>query len=101
MELRQLLDDTLFWIANKTFPAEEISIRLKHRIVQIHCFCNGNGRHSRLLADIVISHIFGGTVFSWGTGSLSQENDARRDYLRAIKQADKGDISPLIQFARS
>ena len=58
-ELKNLIDDTKYWIENKTYPPEEIAIRFKHRIVQIHCFPNGNGRHSRMMADIILESIFG------------------------------------------
>lgn len=99
-ELRYLLDDAKFWYANNTYSPDEISIRLKHRLVSIHCFPNGNGRHSRLMADIVIEKIFKLPVYSWGTASLVKQGDARTVYLNAIKAADKGDIQPLINFAR-
>jgi Fic-DOC domain mobile mystery protein B len=99
-ELRYLLDDAKFWYANNTYSPDEICIRLKHRLVSIHCFPNGNGRHSRLMADIVIEKIFKLPVYTWGTGSLIKQGDARTVYLRAIKAADKGDIQPLINFAR-
>jgi Fic-DOC domain mobile mystery protein B len=64
MELRYLLDDTKYWIENKTYCPDEIAIRFKHRIVKIHCFPNGNGRHSRIMADIIIESIFEKEVFS-------------------------------------
>ena len=99
-ELRYLLDDAKFWYANNTYSPDETSIRLKHRLVSIHCFPNGNGRHSRLMADIVIEKIFKLPVFTWGTASLVKQGDARTVYLNAIKAADKGDIQPLINFAR-
>jgi fido (protein-threonine AMPylation protein) len=69
IELRQLLDDAKYWIENKIFPPDEIAIRFKHRIVFIHCFPNGNGRHSRLMADI-IAKIFKQPVFTWGAENL-------------------------------
>jgi Fic-DOC domain mobile mystery protein B len=100
-ELRYLLDDAKFWYANNTYNPDEISIRLKHRLVSIHCFPNGNGRHSRLMADIVIEKIFKLPVYTWGAASLVKQGDARTFYLNAIKAADKGDIQPLIKFARS
>ena len=58
IELKNLIDDIKYWIENKTFSPEEIAIRFKHRIVSIHCFPNGNGRHSRMMADIIIESIF-------------------------------------------
>ena len=56
--LRNLLDDTQYWIKNNTYAPEKIAITFKHRIVSIHCFPNGNGRHSRLMADIIMESIF-------------------------------------------
>jgi len=100
-ELRNLLDDTLYWINNNTYPPEEITIRFKHRLVSIHCFPNGNGRHSRLMADIVIEKIFKLPVFTWGAANLVQQGDTRTTYLNAIRAADAGNIQPLMAFARS
>ena len=100
-ELRNLLDDTNYWIENNTYPPDEIAIRFKHRIVAIHCFPNGNGRHSRLMADIIAEKVFKRPVFTWGAANLVQGGDARAAYLAAIKIADRGDIVPLIRFARS
>src|ERR1700744_6427390 len=75
-----LLDDSRFWITNKTFRPDEIALRFKHRLVSIHCFANGNGRHSRLMADIIVEKIFNGPVFTWGSSSLSKKNDERSQY---------------------
>lgn len=101
VELRQLLDDCLFWIKNKSYPEEEIAVRLKHRIVAVHCFSNGNGRHSRLLADVLMQNAFRRPVFTWGASVLSKDNEPRKKYLKAVKLADKGDIAPLLAFAKS
>lgn len=100
-ELKMLLDDALFWIEQETFSADELAIIFKHRLVSIHCFPNGNGRHSRLMADIIASKIFGLDVFSWGNDNLSNETNAREIYIKEVKLADKGDYSELIKFARS
>ena len=100
-ELRYLLDDIRYWHENNTYPPDEIALRFKHRIVSIHCFPNGNGRHSRLMADIIIQKIYRQPVFSWGAANLSSEGDARAAYLKAIKAADQGDYSLLLAFARS
>jgi len=99
--LKSLLDDTLYWIEHETFTPDEIAVRFKHRIVSIHCFPNGNGRHSRLMADIIVNKIFKLPVFSWGADNLVKESDARTNYLIAIKEADKNNHEPLISFARS
>jgi Fic-DOC domain mobile mystery protein B len=101
MELRKVLDDCRYWIDFNTFQPDEIAIRFKHRLVKTHIFPNGNGRHSRLCADILISHGFNRPVFSWGNASLSKKGKSRKRYLDAIYQADKGIFEPLIEFARS
>lgn len=99
--LKALLDDTLYWINNKTMTPDEIAIRFKHRVVSIHCFSNGNGRHSRLMADIIIEKVFGKKVYTWGAGNLVYQSELRTEYLRAVRAADKGNIEPLITFAKS
>lgn len=100
VELRCLLDDAKYWYENNSYVPDEMAIRFKHRIVSIHCFPNGNGRHSRLMADIIIEKIYKQAVFTWGAVHLSSESDARTAYLKAIKAADKGDYSLLLAFAR-
>lgn len=100
-DLKYLLDDAKYWHENNTYTQDEIAVRFKHRIVSIHCFPNGNGRHSRLLADIIIEQIYKQPVFSWGAANLSDEGDARKSYLKAVKTADRGDYSLLLAFARS
>jgi Fic-DOC domain mobile mystery protein B len=85
IELRYLLDDIRYWHENNTYPPDEMAVRFKHRIVSIHCFPNGNGRHSRLMADIIIEKIYKQPVFSWGAAlslskgaaNLSSEGDVR------------------------
>ncbi len=101
VDLKTLCDDALYWIEQKVYPPEEIAVRFKHRIVCIHCFSNGNGRHSRLMGDIIIEKLFNEEPFTWGAGDLSISGDPRTTYLQAVKAADKGDIAPLIDFARS
>ncbi len=99
--LKQLLDDAMFWYNNQIFTADEIAVRFKHRLVSIHCFSNGNGRHSRLMADIIIEKIYKQPAFSWGSATLAAESNTRADYLKAVKAADEGNFSLLIAFARS
>ena len=100
-ELKYLLDDAMYWHKNNTYGADEIAIRFKHRIVSIHCFPNGNGRHSRLMADIIIDKIYKQPVFTWGADDLSSNSNTRDAYLKAIKAADNGDFHLLLNFARS
>lgn len=101
LELRMLLDDCKYWVENNTYSPDEIAVRFKHRIVSIHCFSNGNGRHSRLIADIIVEKIFGGEVFTWGSLNLTKGGDMRSAYLNALRQADKGIYDALVAFARS
>lgn len=101
MDLKVLLDDTLYWIDNNTFPPDEIAIRFKHRLVNIHCFPNGNGRHSRIMADIITESVFGNAVFSWNQSNMVKADDTRKAYIAAIREGDKGDIGPLMKFARN
>jgi len=101
IELKNLLDDTKYWIENKTFPPEEIAIRFKHRIVSIHCFPNGNGRHSRMMADIIMESIFGNGVFSWHQSNMVKANETRNQYIKALKEADNGNFKKLIEFAKN
>lgn len=99
--LRNLLDDARYWIDNATYDGDEIAVRFKHRLVHIHCFSNGNGRHSRLMADVIIEEIYDHPPFTWGRGSLRKKGEARSIYLAALRTADKGNITPLLEFARS
>jgi len=101
VDLHNLLDDCKYWIEHKTYPADELAVRFKHRLVSIHPFPNGNGRHSRLTADILISQGLINPIFSWGGSSLVKADKVRSNYISALKEADKGDIKPLLIFARS
>ena len=99
-ELKYLLDDVQYWHKHNTYSPDELVLRFKHRLVAVHCFPNGNGRHSRLMADIMIGKLFRLPVFSWGAASLVSPDATRIRYLAAFKAADKGDIAPLLRFAR-
>lgn len=98
---RSLCDDVLFWVNSETYPPDEIAIRFKHRIVSIHCFPNGNGRHSRLLADVIVDKVYHRSPFSWGSTNLSSPSSVRQSYITALRQADQGDYTNLMAFARS
>lgn len=100
VELRNLLDDCRYWVEHKTFDEDEIAVRLSHRMVSIHPFANGNGRHSRLIADILVSNGLGRPYFTWGSINLTSKSDARKAYLRALQLADKNDYRDLSVFAR-
>ena len=101
MDLKVLLDDTLYWMDKNTYTPDEIAIRFKHRLVNIHCFPNGNGRHSRIMADIIIESIFKSTLFSWNHSNMVKADETRKSYINAIREADIGNIEPLMIFARN
>jgi Fic-DOC domain mobile mystery protein B len=98
--LMALFGDTRFWIENGTYLPDEIAVRFHHRLVFVHPFPNGNGRHARLIADLIAMKL-GRSAFTWGSASLVKEGEARTTYLEAIRAADDGDIQPLLNFARS
>ncbi|MDR6871122.1 Fic-DOC domain mobile mystery protein B [Bosea sp. BE125] len=99
-EVPAMFDDIRYWVEHKTFPPDEIAVRLHHRLVAIHPFPNGNGRHARLMADLLIERL-GGQPFSWGGGSLADIGTLRRGYVTALQAADSHDIRALLAFARS
>ncbi len=100
MELHQLVDDVRYWVEHHSYPPDEIAVRFAHRLVSIHPFANGNGRHSRLAADLLIQQL-GGALFSWGRASLVEPGETRRRYVQALKAADGHDIAPLLEFSRT
>ncbi len=100
VELKYLIDDTKYWINKRTYEPDEIAIRFKHRLVNIHCFPNGNGRHSRIMADIIIESVFNKEVFTWNHSNMVKADEVRKEYISAIKEGDKGNIEPLLKFAR-
>ncbi len=101
IELKALLNDTKYWIENKTFSNDEIAIRFKHRLVNIHCFANGNGRHSRIMADIIMESILGNEPFSWNQSNMIKADQTRKNYINALRKGDNGNIQPLINFAKN
>ena len=100
LQLRMLVDDARFWLKHQIYEPDEFTLRFKHRLVAIHCFPNGNGRHSRLVADLIITNIFGKPEFTWGSANIIQQGEARKLYIKALQAADQHDMSPLLAFAR-
>jgi len=98
--LAQLLGDAAYWLQHKTYDVDECAVRFHHELVVIHPFPNGNGRHARLIADVVAVK-FGRLPFSWGSKDLLGPGEARNQYLSALRSADNGDFAPLLAFARA
>jgi len=104
VEVKKLCEDTGYWIQNKTYSWDEIGVRFHHRLVAIHPFSNGNGRHSRLAANLLMT-THGQKSFTWGekaeNGSIDSEGRIRYLYIAALKAADQGDYKTLLDFAKS
>ena len=98
--LAALLGDAFYWLEHQTFPADEVAVRFHHRLVWIHPFANGNGRHARVMADILVQRQ-GRPAFTWGGASIVPPGEFRSRYIEALRAADAGDIVPILKFARS
>lgn len=98
--LKNLLEDTKYWIEHDTFHAEEIGARFHHRLVQIHPFPNGNGRHGRLMTDALLEEL-GAAPFTWGSANRDALGTARATYISALRGADEGDYTQLMAFVRT
>lgn len=98
--LAALLGDARYWLEHATYASDEIAVRFHHRMVLIHPFANGNGRHARLMADVLALRQ-GRPVFTWGGAELADAGEIRRIYIRALRTADRNEIGPLLKFARS
>ena len=99
--VRVAFDDAQYWLSNATYPETEIVVRLHHRLVRVHPWPNGNGRHARLMADVILVSR-GHEALNWGSHlDLTATGEARTRYLEAIRAADQLDYAPLIAFAVS
>ena len=99
-KLRDVFDDALHWHHHPDLGMDhiEIAVRLHHRLVAVHAYPNGNGRHSRLMADALLRR-GGHDPLPWGGRDLVEVNETRAAYIQALQQADRGDYEPLIAFA--
>lgn len=99
-EVRKLIEDARYWRDNEVYEPDELAVRLHHRLVSIHPFPNGNGRHARLMADLLVGEL-GESAFSWGGVSLTNTSELRTAYIGSLRAADEGNVGPLLKFARS
>jgi Fic-DOC domain mobile mystery protein B len=100
-ELKKLLDDTKYWIDHKTFLPFELAMKFHHRLVFIHPFANGNGRHARIMADAILTKIYQLPGLDWTGGhNLSDMNQRRVEYIKALRHADKNDFSLLLKMTK-
>ncbi len=100
VRLRQAYDDARYWVEHDSFPHDEIAARFHHALVFIHPFPNGNGRWSRLMADLLAANL-GVERFTWGRSALRSADEMRAAYIAALRTADQHEFEALIAFARS
>lgn len=100
VELRKLLEDCRYWIEHGTYEPDEIAARFHHRLVLVHPFPNGNGRHARTAADLLLVKL-GRPRFTWGRANLVDAGETRDSYIAALQAADNHDNAPLLTFVRS
>jgi Fic-DOC domain mobile mystery protein B len=91
VQVRDLLANTLAQIGANDLDPDEIAMRFHHRLVVIHPFRNGNGRHARLFTE-ELNRSLGRARFNWGE---------RREYLGALRAADSGDFAELRRLVRA
>jgi Fic-DOC domain mobile mystery protein B len=99
-DIRNLLDDAKAWLSYETYSPDESIARFHHRLVEIHPFPNGNGRHARLMADLLARRL-GVAPFTWGGKDLATTSELRTRYIDALRLADRGLYDSLIEFMRS
>lgn len=100
VELRKLFDDVAYQLQHKSMALDEIAAKFHHRLTLIHPFPNGNGRHARLMTDILLK-INGAEPFDWGNSALVAPDETRGRYIAALRAADGRDHKPLLEFVRS
>jgi Fic-DOC domain mobile mystery protein B len=93
--------DARVWLQHETYPLQELAVRLHHQLVRVHPWPNGNGRHARLMADILVQSR-GGDELTWGAGAgMVTPGKTRANYIECLLKADAGDLASLLAFARS
>lgn len=101
IQLREVLEDVKVWIDSDTCSADEMATRFHHRLVFIHPFPNGNGRHARTMTDLLLEQVLHSPRFTWGRDNLIDPGGCRRLYIEALQSADEHEYGPLIKFMRS
>ena len=101
VELRNLLEDARYWLEHGTYNNEEFAARFHHRLVKIHPFPNGNGRHARIMTDVILEKVLGISPVNWGASGLDKDGEHRQRYIQALHAADNNDYQSLIEFVSS
>lgn len=97
-QLQMLLDDVKAWLEFDTYPAKEAALRFHHRLVLIHLFANGNGRHARIMADALLKHEYASRALNWAGQDLLHGGGQRCRYIDALRQADAQNLEPLLSL---
>lgn len=101
VRVKNLCEDGKMWMKDSVYPEDEAATRIHHRLVSIHPFPNGNGRHARLVSDLLLVHALERPRFTWGSSGSNGTGDVRQIYLEALRAADRRDFGPLLSFVRS
>jgi len=101
MSIRSLCDDTVLWLELRDESPDLIAVRFHHRLVSIHPFPNGNGRHAREMANLFLKNMLKHPEFTWGSKNLSDAENIRNQYIESLQSADNGDYKPLLAFVRT
>ena len=100
-DLHNLFANVKAWIERESYSTDEMGVLFHYHLVSIHLFPNGNGRHARLMGDLLNENVLGQPAYTWGGADLSAAGDLRDRYIQALKAADRYDYTPLLKFARS
>lgn len=98
--VRNLVEDTKTWIDLETYSLDEVAARFHRRLVAIHPFPNGNGRHGRIATDLLVTAV-GAEPFTWGRHLDVATDELRGRYVDALRMADSDDVSMLLEFVRT
>lgn len=97
-ELKILQDDVIFWMANSSYSIKELALIFHHRLVKIHLFPNGNGRHARLMADCILKKFSPSEKINWEGNDFNSKEELRKTYIKSLQKADKGDYRDLFRI---
>lgn len=100
IDRKQLNDDAIHWCETEVMTPKQLAIRFHHQLVQIHCYPNGNGRHGRIMADLIVEKLYELNKLEWITKDLIHESEARGVYIDAMKLADNHDYKPLFSLIK-
>lgn len=100
IDLHNFLEDAKCWLEFKHFSDLELSARIQHKLVQIHPFVNGNGRHARIFTDIVRVFLLNKKPLRWAKAKLEDMTTERAAYIAGLRKADGGDFSEMVDYLK-